>query len=159
MVFLCRWSYYIFLFHEPTRLLPHVCISIHWHDDQLVCTFYHNGTDLRPVVDPEKNICSWLVSILHNADTSTNIFPSVHVFNSIGVHIAIAKSSCFKNRPWVPRLSFILAVSICISTVVLKQHSVVDGLGSVVMSYALYPLIYGENYAASRRKLTRKALS
>ena len=160
MVFLCRWSYYIFLFmnrqdyyHMCVFLFTGMTISL------LVCTFYHNGTDLRPVVDPEKNICSWLVSILHNADTSTNIFPSVHVFNSIGVHIAIAKSSCFKNRPWVPRLSFILAVSICISTVVLKQHSVVDGLGSVVMSYALYPLIYGENYAASRRKLTRKALS
>ena len=100
-----------------------------------------------------------MVALLHKADTSTNIFPSVHVFNSIGVHIAIAKSSCFKDRLWVVRLSFILAVSICVSTVVLKQHSVVDGFGAMVMSYALYPLVYGEGYASSRRKVTRKALS
>ncbi|MCI9148562.1 MAG: phosphatase PAP2 family protein [Hungatella sp.] len=124
-----------------------------------ICTIYHNGTDLRPVVDPDKNIFTWMVALLHKADTSTNIFPSVHVFNSIGVHIAVAKSSCFRNRPWVVRLSLLIAVSICISTVVLKQHSVIDGLGAMVMSYALYPLVYGEGYASSRRKVAGKALS
>lgn len=125
----------------------------------LICTIYKNGTDLRPLVNPEKNGFAWLVSVLHKADTSTNIFPSVHVFNSIGVHIAVMKSSCFQERPWIRRLSFLLAVSICLSTVFLKQHSVVDGLGSIVMAYALYPLVYGESYAFSRRKVTRKALS
>ncbi len=124
----------------------------------IICTIYHNGTDLRPMVDPDKNVFTWLVSRLHAADTSTNIFPSVHVFNSIVVHIAIARSSCFKNRPWIVRLSFLLAASICLSTVFLKQHSVVDGFGSVIMCYALYPLFYGEGYAANKRKLPRKAL-
>lgn len=124
----------------------------------IICTFYKNGTDLRPVVDPEKNVFAYMVSLLHKADTPTNIFPSVHVFNSIVVHIAVMKSTCFKARPWIRCLSLILCVSICLSTVVLKQHSVVDGLGSIVMSYALYPLIYGENYGFSRRKIARKAL-
>lgn len=125
----------------------------------LICTFYHNGTDLRPVVDPQKNVFTWMVALLHKADTSTNIFPSVHVFNSIVVHIAVVKSSCFKDRPWVAGLSFVIAASICASTVVLKQHSVVDGFGAMVMAYALYPLVYGEGYASSLRKVTGKALS
>ena len=125
----------------------------------VICTFYKNGTDMRPVVDPGKNVFAWLVSRLHAADTSTNIFPSVHVFNSIVVHIAVARSSCFKDRPWVTRLSFILALSVCLSTVFLKQHSVVDGIGSMIMCYALYPVVYGESYTASWRRLTRKALS
>ena len=125
----------------------------------LICTFYHNGTDLRPVVDPQKNVFTWMVALLHKADTSTNIFPSVHVFNSIVVHIAVVKSSCFKDRPWVAGLSFVIAASICVSTVVLKQHSVVDGFGAMVMAYALYPLVYGEGYASSLRKVTGKALS
>lgn len=125
----------------------------------VICTFYRNGTDMRPVVDPGRNVFAWLVSRLHAADTPTNIFPSVHVFNSVVVHIAVARSSCFKNRPWVVRLSFILALSVCLSTVFLKQHSVVDGIGSMIMCYALYPLVYGESYIAGWRRITGKALS
>ena len=125
----------------------------------VICTFFRNGTDMRPAVDPGKNVFTWLVSRLHAADTSTNIFPSVHVFNSIVVHIAVARSSCFKSRPWLVRMSFFLALSICLSTVYLKQHSVADGLGSIVMCYALYPIVYGESYGAGWRRITRKALS
>lgn len=125
----------------------------------IICTIFKNGTDLRPVVDPGKNVFCWMVSKLHKADTSTNIFPSVHVFNSIVVHIAVMKSSCFKDRPRIRRLSLFLCISICLSTVFLKQHSVVDGVGSLIMCYALYPLVYGENYVLNRRKVARKALS
>lgn len=161
----CLWFVYVggailyFFFKSPQEyyrmcafLFSGMTLSL------IICTIYPNGTDLRPVVDPEKNVFSWLVSILHRADTSTNIFPSVHVFNSIGVHIAVAKSRCLKNRRLALRLSFILAASICISTVALKQHSVVDAFGAVVMCYGLYPLIYGESYASSQRKIARKAL-
>lgn len=117
----------------------------------IVCTIFHNGTDLRPVVDPEKNIFSWLVWKLHQADTSTNIFPSVHAFNSIVVHVSIVKSEHFKNHRWVRMGSLILAVSICLSTVVLKQHSVVDVMGSVLMAYGLYPVVYGHSYVGEQR--------
>lgn len=129
----------------------------------IVCTLFHNGTDLRPMVDPEKNLCSWLVSILHEADTSTNIFPSIHVFNSIAVHVSIVRSECIRKHRLVNAASLILAVSICMSTVFLKQHSIVDVMGGMLMGYGLYPLAYGNLYAAARRrrsarKLTRKAL-
>lgn len=128
----------------------------------IICTFFHNGTDLRPIVDPDKNFCSRLVSMLHKADTSTNIFPSIHVFNSIAVHVSIVRSGCMKKRRLVSALSLVLSVSICLSTVFLKQHSVVDVMGGMLMAYGLYPLAYGNLYAARRRKsagkLTRKAL-
>ena len=45
----------------------------------LICTLFPNGTDFRPVVDPDKNLCSRIVSILYRTDTCTNVFPSVHV--------------------------------------------------------------------------------
>ncbi|MEG0369595.1 MAG: phosphoesterase [Hungatella sp.] len=124
----------------------------------LVCTIFPNGTDLRTTVDPNKNVCAWLVYYLHSADTATNIFPSIHVFNSIGVHIAIQKSDAFKNRRTLRMGSFLLMISICMATVVLKQHSIVDVFGAGFMAYVLYPLIYSEDYAASRKKVTRKAL-
>lgn len=124
----------------------------------LICTIFPNGTDLRTTVDPGKNICSWLVSVLHSADTSTNIFPSIHVFNSIGVHIALMHSQTFRDKPAVLRGSFILMVAICMATVTLKQHSIVDVFGACLMAYVLYPAVYGSEFAIGRRKVTRKAL-
>ena len=105
--------------------------------------FFKNKQDLRPVVDPEKNICSKLVACLHAADTSTNIFPSIHAYNSIVVHLSIIKSEAFKNRRFFRLLSLIMAVSICVSTVCLKQHSIVDVMGSILclLSYGIWELL------------------
>ncbi|MBT9777528.1 phosphatase PAP2 family protein [Clostridium sp. MCC353] len=124
----------------------------------LICTVFENGTDLRPVVDPGKNFCSWLVSVLHSADTSTNVFPSIHAYNSIGVHIAVMHSEALKKYRIIRWGSFILMILICLSTVYLKQHSVVDVAGSLIMAYIIYPLVYGTDYAANRKKVTQKAL-
>lgn len=124
----------------------------------MICTLFENGTDLRPVVDPGKNVCSWLVSVLHSADTSTNVFPSIHAYNSIGVHIAVMHSESLKKHRAVRIGSFLLMFLICLSTVFLKQHSVVDVAGSMIMAYIMYPLVYGSAYAASRKKVTQKVL-
>lgn len=125
----------------------------------LICTFFQNGTDLRPVVDPSKNVFSWLVSKLHDADTSTNVFPSIHAYNSIGIHIAIVRSEALKKHRLVRCLSGILMVSICLSTVFLKQHSAIDVFGSIVMAYMIYPFVYGSIYAWSQKRSAQKVLS
>lgn len=108
----------------------------------LICTLIPNGVNFRPLVDPEKNFCSWLVSFIHRTDTCTNVFPSIHVYNSIGVHIAVHKSEDLKKYPWIRISSFVLAVSICLATVFLKQHSVLDVAGAMLLSTAIYPLAY-----------------
>ena len=46
--------------------------------------------------------------------------------------------------------------AICLSTVFLKQHSVVDGLASITMAYCLYDVIYGHAYESSRRRAAEK---
>lgn len=124
----------------------------------IVCTVFHNGTDLRPVVDPEKNICSKLVACLHAADTSTNIFPSIHAYNSIVVHLSIIKSEAFKNRRFFRLLSLIMAVSICVSTVCLKQHSIVDVMGAMLMAYAFYPMVYGNSFVTVSQRMRESRL-
>ena len=123
----------------------------------MICTVFHNGTDLRPVVDPEKNFCSWLVSLIHSVDTSTNIFPSIHVYNSVAVHTAIVRSESLKRRTGLRAASLVLCILICLSTVFLKQHSVVDVIGGLTLAYLLYPFAYGDSYAFDR-KYARKAL-
>lgn len=143
--FMDRQDYYrlcIFLFTGMT-------ISL------LVCTFFPNGTDLRTTVDPTKNLCSYLVSLIHSADTSTNVFPSIHAYNSLGVHFAVMNSKALRDKAWIRNGSLILMAAICLSTVVLKQHSVVDVVGAVILAYLMYPLVYGMA-AAGRRTVRQK---
>lgn len=117
----------------------------------LICTLFPNGTDLRPVVDPDKNICSYLVSLLHEADTCTNVFPSIHVYNSIGTHIAVMKSERLRSHRLIRAASFILMVSICMATVFLKQHSIIDVIGAVLLSAVIYPLVYSGSTQSERK--------
>lgn len=124
----------------------------------LVCMFFPNGTDLRTSVDPSRNICSYLVSLIHSADTSTNVFPSIHAYNSLGVHFAIANSKQLREKKWIQRSSMVLMVAICLSTVVLKQHSVIDVVGATILAYIMYPLVYGATAQAERKTVRRKAL-
>ncbi len=124
----------------------------------LICTFFPNGTDLRVPVNPERNLCSRLVHLVHLADTSTNVFPSIHVFNSIGVHCAVANNEVLGRLRWLRRGSLLLMVLICFSTVFLKQHSVVDGIGAIIMAHVIYHKVYGVAAASRRKPQHRKAL-
>lgn len=124
----------------------------------LICTFFPNGTDLRPVVDPSKNLCSYLVHLVHIADTSTNVFPSIHVYNSIGVHLAVVHSRSLGKKAAVRWGSCVLMVAICMSTVFLKQHSVLDVLGAVILANVMESFVYGIGYAFNRKTVREKAL-
>lgn len=108
----------------------------------LVCTLYPNGTNFRPAIDPGKNIFCLMVSKLWSIDPCINVFPSIHVYNSICVHIAVCHSETLKKRKPLVIGSGILMVLICLATVFLKQHSVIDGVGSLLMAVVIYPIAY-----------------
>lgn len=116
----------------------------------LICTLFPNGTDFRPYVDPEKNIFAKAVSLLYATDTCTNVFPSIHVYNSVAVHIGIIRSEQFKNNRIVRLISGVLMISICMSTVFLKQHSIIDVAGALLLCGAVYPLVYAPGAQRSR---------
>ena len=108
----------------------------------LVCTLFPNGTDFRPAIDPDKNIFCYLVSRLWSIDPCINVFPSIHVYNSVGVHIAICHSEELKKHPMIVRASGVLMVLICLATMFLKQHSVIDVVGALLMASVIYPIAY-----------------
>lgn len=123
----------------------------------LICTLYPNGTNFRPAVDPDKNIFSWLVVRLWGVDTPTNVFPSIHVYNSVCVHIAVCKSPLLKKNRKLVIASGILMTAICLATVFLKQHSVIDGCGAILMAACIYPLAYAP-VPDKRKKLSREII-
>lgn len=102
---------------------------------------YPNGQVLRPRLEGE-NIFEQAVMLLYKADTPTNIFPSIHVFNSLACCMAFLKNKACRSRRLLSAGIVILTVSIVLSTVFLKQHSVVDVVGAFAMAAILYPIVY-----------------
>lgn len=125
----------------------------------MICTIFPNGTNFRPVINPYKNICSEIVSLLYSTDTCTNVFPSIHVYNSLCVHIAVCHSEQLKKHRLLQIGSFFMMISICLATVFLKQHSAFDGLGSLIMASIMYQFVYSSSYVPGREKVSRKAIS
>lgn len=108
----------------------------------IISTVYPNGQTLRPRKFANDNIFVDLVKNLYRTDTSTNVFPSIHVYNSIGTYIAIRKSEQLKDKKVVQSGAFILTVLIVLSTMFLKQHSVIDVIGAIVLVIPVYYFIY-----------------
>lgn len=122
----------------------------------IIYTIWPNGQNLRPNGFLRDNFLVDMVKKLYGFDTSTNVCPSIHVFNSIGAHIAIMESRLFKNNRFIRTGSFILAFLICLSTVFLKQHSVIDGLCAIVLACVLYLIVYRVDYQALRQYIRKK---
>lgn len=111
----------------------------------VVSTVYPNGHHLRPVVFERDNIFVDMVRALYRADTPTNLFPSIHVYNSIGVNIAVWNSVDLKNNRLIRYGSATLMSGIILSTMFLKQHSVFDVITGIVCALFLYTLVYSRN--------------
>lgn len=117
----------------------------------VISTIYPNGHYLRPRVFERDNIFISMVKGLYMIDTPTNLFPSIHVYNSIGVYLAVMHSDKLKDKKWVRVTSFILSSSIVASTMFLKQHSVFDVITGCVMALVMYTLVYANDWQPGKR--------
>lgn len=108
----------------------------------IVSTIYPNGQILRPEIFERQNIFVDMVKKLYTTDTPTNIFPSIHVYNTIGVCIAIVRSQKLQQHRVVQYASLTLGALIILSTMFLKQHSVIDVIGAAALAVIVYPLAY-----------------
>lgn len=87
--------------------------------------------DLRPEVFPRENICTWLLGIIYDFDTSTGVCPSLHVGYSLGI-ISTWLREKRASGPWKITVT-IWCLLICISVAFVKQHSVVDIFAAIPM--------------------------
>lgn len=92
----------------------------------IVSYVYPNVQHLRPTEFPRDNIFTSMVRWLYRTDTPTNILPSIHVFNSLAIHMSLTNCEELKDRRGIRYGSLTLTVLIILSTMFLKQHSVID---------------------------------
>lgn len=107
----------------------------------LISWLFPNGQDLRPVLSGE-NVFERAVLRLYEADTPTNIFPSIHVFNSVACCVAWIKNEICQRHKGLAGGIVAVTMLIVLSTVFLKQHSLWDVIGALVLNGMSYYLIY-----------------
>lgn len=146
------WFAYIALGHlfflfKSREEFVRMCIFL--YTGMTVClviyTVFPNCQNLRVDYNTigRDNILVDVVKMIQGVDTPDNVLPSIHCLNSIGMHIAIAKSKKItKYRNLIVWSSFVLMVLICMSTVMLKQHSILDVFAAIALSVPLYFLAY-----------------
>ena len=108
----------------------------------LVSYVYPNGQNLRPDLTGESGIFISAVRFLYKIDTPTNIFPSIHVFNSVAACVALFQNErCRKNKVFTVTQT-VLTVSIIMATMFLKQHCVSDVMTALILNILCYQLFY-----------------
>lgn len=133
----CKWALipYVFWF----IWIPFVVLYLLWKDQEqfdrfywamvlgsacalLIYALFPNGLNLRRPIY-EQDLMSQLVVLLRKLDTSTNVCPSLHVYQSACACIAVFRSRSMQR--W--RVFAVIAtVAISWSTMLLDQHSVID---------------------------------
>lgn len=138
---------YLFLLIVSRKEFVRMCIFL--YTGMTVCliiyTVFPNCQNLRVDYNTlgRDNVLVDLVKMIQGVDTADNVLPSIHCLNSIGMHIAIAKSKKItKYRKTIVWSSFVLMVLIIMSTVMLKQHSILDVFAAIALSGPLYFLAY-----------------
>lgn len=95
-----------------------------------VFIFFPTCMPLRPSAVEGEDVLSILLNLIFAADNSTNIFPSLHVIWSVGSLIALWNDSLL-SRHSAKTAATILTTLVCVSTFMIKQHSILDTIGAI----------------------------
>lgn len=102
----------------------------------IVYGIWPNGLSLRREIVSD-NICADIVRFLRSVDPPYNVCPSIHVSSTVSVHRVICTSESFGKNRKIKGLSLAVTLSICISTMFIKQHSMIDVICGWVLTEVL----------------------
>lgn len=103
---------------------------------------YPSCQQLRPEAFPRENLLTDIVGLLYRLDTNTNVFPSEHVIGAIAV-FASSMHTKGLHAPMKTTVNGIITILICMSTVFLKQHSILDVMAAIPICLVAYWICYG----------------
>lgn len=118
----------------------------------IIFTIYPTSFDYRPDIVTGNSLTQTLVNFIYTADKSQNVCPSIHVYNSIACAVALIKCVDFKNNRFIQIFAVISAISITLSTMFIKQHSIVDAVAASLLFMVMYVLVYKVDYSRLFKK-------
>ena len=98
-------------------IITQICATI-------IYVAYPNYQNLRPDQFPRDNFLTDCIGFLYSFDTNTGVCPSLHCAYSIGIASVWLKAKGV-SKIWKTFI-VIAAILICLSTMFIKQHSVID---------------------------------
>jgi len=102
----------------------------------LVYVLLPNGLQLREEITGS-GFCDQIVRFLRSVDPPRNVCPSIHVSSTVAIHLVLCRSQTFRDSRRMRLLSLAVTLLICVSTMFIKQHSLID----VVCGWALSVLL------------------
>ena len=122
---------------RKTYLSVNLCMVI----GLIVYILFPNYQSLRPEVYADDIFSQW-VRLLQIGDSPSNVCPSLHVAISISLYTGITHSTCFKKRPDINFFTLILTLLIILSTLFIKQHSIIDVAFGTLLGIVVHIFVY-----------------
>lgn len=122
----------------------------------IVSFVFPNAQDLRPDTFSRNNIFISAVQWLYTIDTPTNVLPSLHVYVSMMMHNIVVHDKYLKESKKLCIASFVWASLIIMSTMFLKQHSVIDVVVAAVLAKAVSLFLYKEQWNVDLSSYAKK---
>ncbi|MBP3673222.1 MAG: phosphatase PAP2 family protein [Oscillospiraceae bacterium] len=140
-VFLVGMHLYLLLFDIPAFKKFMYFIMITYTTTMIIYFIYPTCQELRPTQFPRDNFLTRFAAGFYQFDTNTNVCPSLHCVGSMAVAFAAWDTERFRKPVW--RVAFMgTALLISVSTVFVKQHSVLDVLWAWLLCAAAYVIVY-----------------
>lgn len=117
---------------------------------------FPNGQDLRPVLSGELNIAERLCAGIYAADTNTNVLPSMHILGAFAVVGSYLSSEKLRKRK-ITVILIVSAIVISASTVLVKQHSMLDVIWGSVAGAVMTVIIYVIPGMIDKKRSAKKA--
>ena len=102
---------------------------------------YPSYLNIRPEVFPRDNILTDIVRLIYMVDTPTNVCPSLHIIGSLG--LLFASWDTRGRDSGIKKAFMAIAVAfICLSTMIMKQHSFIDIIVAMPISFIGWVLCF-----------------
>lgn len=143
--------FYFYIKDRESFLHFGLCLVIGMAIGTTTFILYPSMIDFQPQEFPRDNIFSYLVGLMYASDEPHNVLPSMHCYCAVAVWIGLWKSKSLGGKLWVRITSAVIAILICLSTVLIKQHSFVDLVTGVILALIVGFVVYRINWPFHRR--------
>jgi membrane-associated phospholipid phosphatase len=105
----------------------------------IIYTVFPTGLNLRQPLEGD-DIFTRMILYLRTTDNPYNVCPSLHVFTTVLLLLAILDSKVLR-AVWLRIVTVIISVAICASTVLLDQHSLIDVFAAIILAIVCYSIV------------------
>ena len=133
-VFLIGTLVYTFFVDVPAFRRMMYFVIVTYTITVLFYLFFPTCQNLRPEAFVRNNLLTRFIELFYSFDTNTNVCPSLHVIGSVAAMFGLWDCKALQSVGWKIAATSI-AVCISLSTVFMKQHSIMDVLAALPVCF------------------------